>query len=54
MLFLGFFGVFDGHRGANAAEFVSKILEKNVANEMLKRCEGDWIEMTISLWIKNF
>ncbi|KAI3470898.1 hypothetical protein Pfo_027561 [Paulownia fortunei] len=35
-----FFGVFDGHGGAGAAEFAAKNLEKNVMNEVSKRSGG--------------
>ncbi|KAL0341260.1 UNVERIFIED_CONTAM: putative protein phosphatase 2C 25 [Sesamum radiatum] len=34
-----FFGVFDGHGGAGAAEFAAKNLEKNVMNGISKRSE---------------
>ncbi|KAL0317060.1 UNVERIFIED_CONTAM: putative protein phosphatase 2C 25 [Sesamum angustifolium] len=34
-----FFGVFDGHGGAGAAEFAAQNLEKNVMNELSKRRE---------------
>ncbi|PIM99224.1 Serine/threonine protein phosphatase [Handroanthus impetiginosus] len=34
-----FFGVFDGHGGAEAADFAAKNLEKNVMNEVSKRSE---------------
>ncbi|XP_048231958.1 probable protein phosphatase 2C 25 isoform X2 [Ricinus communis] len=33
----GFFGVYDGHGGANAADFACKNLEKNVMDEVLNR-----------------
>ncbi|KAL8539245.1 hypothetical protein ACS0TY_001029 [Phlomoides rotata] len=35
-----FFGVFDGHGGAGAAEFASKNLEENVMNEVSKGSEA--------------
>lgn len=34
-----FFGVFDGHGGAAAADFASINLEKNIMNEVLKGCD---------------
>ncbi|KAK6122026.1 hypothetical protein DH2020_044233 [Rehmannia glutinosa] len=34
-----FFGVFDGHGGAGAAEYAANNVEKNVMNEVLKRTE---------------
>ncbi|KAL0402927.1 UNVERIFIED_CONTAM: putative protein phosphatase 2C 25 [Sesamum radiatum] len=39
-----FFGVFDGHGGAGAAEFAAKNLEKNVMNEMSKKSELEIVE----------
>ncbi|EEF34068.1 probable protein phosphatase 2C 25 isoform X1 [Ricinus communis] len=43
----GFFGVYDGHGGANAADFACKNLEKNVMDEVLNRCDNNGIEMAI-------
>ncbi|KAK9159122.1 hypothetical protein Scep_005696 [Stephania cephalantha] len=37
-----FFGVFDGHGGAKAAEFASKNIDKNIINELTRR-EGEGI-----------
>ncbi|KDP44738.1 hypothetical protein JCGZ_01238 [Jatropha curcas] len=42
-----FFGVFDGHGGAKAAEFASKNLQKNILAEVSNRCEEEGIEMAI-------
>lgn len=36
----GFFGVYDGHGGRNAAEFAAENLHTNIL-EMLKDCKGD-------------
>ncbi|KAK2994885.1 hypothetical protein RJ640_002278 [Escallonia rubra] len=38
-----FFGVFDGHGGAKAAEFASKNMDRNILDEVAKRCD-DGIE----------
>lgn len=35
-----FFGVFDGHGGARAAEFASENLDKNIMEEVMKRGDG--------------
>lgn len=35
-----FFGVFDGHGGARAAEFASENLGKNIVDEVMQRGEG--------------
>eukprot|EP00268_Persea_americana_P013037 TRINITY_DN1565_c0_g1_i2.p1 TRINITY_DN1565_c0_g1~~TRINITY_DN1565_c0_g1_i2.p1 ORF type:complete len:278 (-),score=76.89 TRINITY_DN1565_c0_g1_i2:1222-2055(-) len=35
-----FFGVFDGHGGARAAEFASENLDKNIMDEVMKRGDG--------------
>ncbi|XP_042028818.1 probable protein phosphatase 2C 25 [Salvia splendens] len=40
-----FFGVFDGHGGAGAAEFASTRLEKNIMKEVVKR--GDEMEEAV-------
>ncbi|KAG8644872.1 probable protein phosphatase 2C 30 isoform X2 [Manihot esculenta] len=45
-----FFGVFDGHGGAKAAEFASKNLEKNIMAELSSRCEE---KMGIETAIRN-
>jgi protein phosphatase 1L len=42
-----FFGVFDGHGGAGAAEFAAKNLEKNVKTEVSKRSEEEGIEEAV-------
>ncbi|KAF7833782.1 putative protein phosphatase 2C 25 [Senna tora] len=36
-----FFGIFDGHGGAKAAEFAAQNLEKNVVDEVMRREEDD-------------
>lgn len=36
-----FFGVFDGHGGAKAAEFAAKNLEKNVLNELERMADNE-------------
>lgn len=36
-----FFGVFDGHGGAEAAEFAAKNLDRNIMREVMKRCEDE-------------
>lgn len=41
-----FFGVFDGHGGAKAADFVSKNISKNVMAEVTKRGD-DGVEVAI-------
>lgn len=38
---LAFFGIFDGHGGAKAAEFAASNLEKNVLDEVIVRDEDD-------------
>ncbi|RDX85500.1 putative protein phosphatase 2C 25, partial [Mucuna pruriens] len=38
---LAFFGIFDGHGGAKAAEFAATNLEKNVLDEVMVRDEDD-------------
>ncbi|KAF8378214.1 hypothetical protein HHK36_029553 [Tetracentron sinense] len=39
-VFLGFFGVYDGHGGRKAVEFVAENLHRNILN-MLENCGGD-------------
>ncbi|CAL5404658.1 unnamed protein product [Camellia sinensis] len=39
-----FFGVFDGHGGGKAAEFVAKNLDRNIMKEVMSRCEEEIIE----------
>ncbi|KAK9124542.1 hypothetical protein Sjap_014144 [Stephania japonica] len=39
-----FFGVFDGHGGAKAAEFASKNIDKNIINELTRREGGEIVE----------
>lgn len=39
-IFQAFFGVFDGHGGARAAEFASENLDKNIMEEVMKRGDG--------------
>ncbi|XP_059627959.1 probable protein phosphatase 2C 25 [Cornus florida] len=36
-----FFGVFDGHGGAQAAEFAAKNLDRNIMNEVKRRSNGE-------------
>ncbi|GFP87807.1 probable protein phosphatase 2c 25 [Phtheirospermum japonicum] len=43
-----FFGVFDGHGGAEAAEFAAKHLEKNVMNEVLSKASDKKIEEAVT------
>ncbi|ESW14185.1 hypothetical protein PHAVU_008G259800 [Phaseolus vulgaris] len=38
---LAFFGIFDGHGGAKAAEFAANNLEKNILDEVIVRDEDD-------------
>ncbi|KAH7548347.1 hypothetical protein ACOSP7_032225 [Xanthoceras sorbifolium] len=40
------FGVFDGHGGAKAVEFAARNLEKNIVEELSRRCEED-VEISI-------
>ena len=44
---LAFFGIFDGHGGAKAAEFVANNLEKNVLDEVIISEEEDSIEEAV-------
>ncbi|GMG98359.1 hypothetical protein Nepgr_000199 [Nepenthes gracilis] len=37
----GFFGIFDGHGGAKAAEFAAENLDKNIMDEVMKRDDND-------------
>lgn len=39
--FQAFFGVFDGHGGAKAAEFAANNLEKNILNELERMSENE-------------
>ncbi|CAL5407492.1 unnamed protein product [Camellia sinensis] len=39
-----FFGVFDGHGGGKAAEFVANNLDRNIMKEVMSRCEEEIIE----------
>lgn len=41
---LAFFGIFDGHGGAQAAEFAANNLEKNVLDEVIARDEDNFEE----------
>ncbi|KAL7214756.1 hypothetical protein ACSBR1_027026 [Camellia fascicularis] len=41
---LAFFGVFDGHGGGKAAEFVANNLDRNIMKEVMSRCEEAIIE----------
>lgn len=41
-----FFGVFDGHGGAKAAEFAADNLEKNILDEVMRR-DDDEIEEAV-------
>ncbi|KAJ7963953.1 Protein phosphatase 2C family protein [Quillaja saponaria] len=39
-----FFGVFDGHGGANAAEFAARNMDRNIINHLRRRCGRDIVE----------
>ncbi|THG15423.1 hypothetical protein TEA_002914 [Camellia sinensis var. sinensis] len=41
---IAFFGVFDGHGGGKAAEFVANNLDRNIMKEVMSRCEEEIIE----------
>ncbi|XP_052198617.1 putative protein phosphatase 2C 53 [Diospyros lotus] len=40
------FGVFDGHGGAKAADFAAKNLDRNIVNEVTRRCKEE-IELAV-------
>lgn len=42
-----FFGVFDGHGGAKAAEFAAKTLDKNILDEIVRRDSEDEIKEAV-------
>ncbi|KAL5580708.1 hypothetical protein UlMin_013150 [Ulmus minor] len=42
-----FFGVFDGHGGAKAAEFAADNLDKNIVDEVVRRDDDDNIEEAV-------
>lgn len=42
-----FFGVFDGHGGASAAEFAAENLDKNIVNALEKSVDDDKIEVAV-------
>ncbi|KAJ4830771.1 hypothetical protein Tsubulata_049052, partial [Turnera subulata] len=48
-----FFGVFDGHGGAKAAEFAAKTLDKNILDEILKRDNEEEIEEAVKYGYLN-
>ncbi|KAK1426850.1 hypothetical protein QVD17_15530 [Tagetes erecta] len=48
-----FFGVFDGHGGSKAAEYVTENLQKNIQNEVEKRGENEIVEAIKQGYLKT-